>query len=144
MANVGTTFIDRFTNTVEHTGNSMASVDDWFEVHAHCSQYSFAANVTSSANFTLALEANFNGNGNWFTIDTSKTINEAGQYVYFYDGRAATKIRMRIASISSGTVSLTPHIVAVVTRHGYFLRFWAAFFALRAVSYAIAAACFWE
>jgi len=112
MANVGTTVVDRFTNTVEHTGNAMSAVDDWFEVHAHCSQYTFAANVTSTANFTIALEANFNGNGSWFTIDTSKTINAAGQYVYFYDGRAATKIRMRIASISSGTVALTPHIVA--------------------------------
>jgi hypothetical protein len=111
MANVGTVVVDRFTNTVEHTGNSMSAVDDWFEIPAHCSQYSFAANVTSSANFTLALEANFNGNGNWFTIDTSKTITSAGQYVYFYDGRAATKIRMRIDSISSGTVALVPHIV---------------------------------
>ena len=111
MANVGTVVVDRFTNTVEHTGNSMSAVDDWFEIPAHCSQYSFAANVTSSANFTLALEANFNGNGNWFTIDTSKTINAAGQYVYFYDGKAATKIRMRIHSISSGTVALVPHIV---------------------------------
>ena len=111
MANVGTTVIDRFTNTVEFTGNSMSAVDDWFEIPAHCSQYSFAANVTSSANFTLALEANFNGNGNWFTIDTSKTITSAGQYVYFYDGKAATRIRMRIAAISSGTVALTPHIV---------------------------------
>ena len=112
MANVGTTQIDRFTNTVEHTGNAMSAVDDWFEIHAHCSQYSFAANVTSSGNFTLALEANFNGNGAWFTIDTSKTINSAGQYVYFYDGKPATRIRMRIAAISSGTVALTPHIAA--------------------------------
>ena len=112
MANVGTTQIDRFTNTVEHTGNAMSAVDDSFEIHAHCSQYSFAANVTSSGNFTLALEANFNGNGSWFTIDTSKTINSAGQYVYFYDGKPATRIRMRIAAISSGTVALTPHIVA--------------------------------
>ena len=112
MANVGTTVVDRFTNTVEHTGNTMSAVDEWFQVHAHSSEYSFAANVTSSGNFTLALEANFNGDGNWFTIDTSKTINEAGQYVYFYTGRAATTIRMRIASISSGTVALTPHIVA--------------------------------
>jgi len=111
MANVGTVVVDRFTNTVEHTGNSMSAVDDWFEIPAHCSQYSFAANVTSSANFTLALEANFNGNGNWFTIDTSKTINAAGQYVYFYDGKAATRIRMRIAAISSGTAALIPHIV---------------------------------
>jgi len=116
MANVGTTVTDRFTNTVEFTGNSMSSVDDWFQVHAHSSEFSFAANVTSSANFTLALEANFNGNGNWFTIDTSKTITAAGQYVYFYNGKPATLIRMRIASISSGTVALSPHIV--VAYHG--------------------------
>ena len=78
MADVNITNTDRFTNTVEFTGNSMSSVGDWLQVHAHSSEYSFAANVTSSGNFTLALEANFNGNGNWFTIDTSKTINEAG------------------------------------------------------------------
>jgi len=112
MANVGTTAIDRFTNTVEHTGASMSAVNDWFEVPAHSSDYTFAANVTSEANFTLALEANFNGNGTWFTVDTSKTINSSGQYVYFYSGKAATKVRMRIDSISSGTVSLVPHIVA--------------------------------
>ena len=116
MANVGTTITDYFTNTVEVTGNTMASVDDWFEVAAHSSEFAFAANVTSSANFTIALEANFNGNGNWFTIDTSKTITSAGQYVYFYTGKAVTKIRMRIASISSGTVNMTPHIV--VAYHG--------------------------
>ena len=116
MANVGTNVTDRFTNTVEFTGNAMSSVDDWFQVHAHSSEFSFAANVTNSANFTIALEANFNGNGSWFTIDTSKTINAAGQYVYFYTGKAATTIRMRIAPISSGTVALTPHIV--VAYHG--------------------------
>ena len=116
MANVGTSATDRFTNTVEFTGNAMSSVDDWFQVHAHSSEYSFAADVTSSANFTIALEANFNGNGTWFTIDTSKTINSAGQYVYFYTGKAATTIRMRVVSISSGTVALTPHIV--VAYHG--------------------------
>ena len=116
MADVGITATDRFTNTVEFTGNSMSSVGDWLQVHAHSSEYSFAASVTSDGTFTLALEANFNGNGNWFTIDTSKTINEAGQYVYFYTGKAATTIRMRIASISSGTVALTPHIV--VAYHG--------------------------
>ena len=116
MADVGITNTDRYTNTVEFTGNAMSSVGDWLQVHAHSSEYSFAANVTSSGNFTLALEANFNGNGNWFTIDTSKTINGAGQYVYFYAGKPATTIRMRVASISSGTVALTPHIV--VAYHG--------------------------
>jgi len=116
MAAVVNTAVDRFTNAVEHTGSEMTSVDDWMQVHAHSASYSFAANVSSSGNFTLALEANFNGNGSWFTIDTSKTINSAGQYVYFYDGKPATTIRMRIASISSGTVSLMPHIT--VTYHG--------------------------
>ena len=116
MAAVAITALDRFTNVTETTGAVMSNVGDYLEVPAHSSSYSFAANVTSSANFTLALEANFNGNGNWFTIDTSKTINSAGQYVYFYDGKPAAKIRMRIAAISSGTVSLTPHIV--VAYHG--------------------------
>ena len=112
MAAVATTAVDRFTNVVEHTGATMSALNDWFEVHVHSCEYAFAANVTSEGNFTLALEANFNGDGSWFTIDTSKTINESGQYVYFYDGKAASKVRMRIASISSGVVSLTPHIVA--------------------------------
>ncbi len=116
MAAVANTVVDRFTNAVEHTGAEMTSVDDWMQVHAHSASYAFAANVSSSGNFTLALEANFNGNGSWFTIDTSKTINDAGQYVYFYDGKPATTIRMRIAAISSGTVSLIPHIA--VAYHG--------------------------
>ncbi len=116
MAAVAITATDRFTNLLEYTGAAMSAVDDWMQVDCHSSSFSFAANVTSSANFTLALEANFNGNGNWFTIDTSKTINSAGQYVYYYEGKPSTKIRMRIASIASGTVALTPHIV--VAYHG--------------------------
>jgi hypothetical protein len=112
MPAVATAAVERFTNVVEYTGATMAAVDDSFEVTGHTTEYSFAAAVTSEANFTLALEANFNGNGSWFTIDTSKTINASGQYVYFYTGKPASKIRMRIAGISSGTVSLTPHIVA--------------------------------
>lgn len=116
MAAVAITAVSRFTNAVEHTGAEMTSVGEWMQVHAHSGSYAFAASVSSSGNFSLALEANFNGNGTWFTIDTSKTINEAGQYVYFYDGKPATTIRMRIASISSGTVSLIPHIA--VSYHG--------------------------
>lgn len=116
MAAVANTAIDRFTNIVEFTGATMTAVDDWMEVNAQSSNYTFAATVTGSANFQLALECSFNGNGNWFTIDTGKTINSAGQYVYFYDGRAAAKIRMRIASISSGTPSIVPHIA--VAYHG--------------------------
>lgn len=110
MAAVANTAIDRYTNVVEFTGATLTAVDDWMEVPAHSSSYTFAATVTGGGNFQLALEASFNGNGNWFTIDTSKTINSNGQYIYFYDGKTAAKIRMRIASISSGTPSVVPHI----------------------------------
>jgi hypothetical protein len=116
MAAVANTAIDRFTNVVEFTGGTMTAVNDWMEIPAHSSSYTFAATVSGGANFQLALEASFNGNGNWFTIDTSKTINSDGQYVYFYDGKPAAKIRMRIASISSGTPSIVPHIA--VAYHG--------------------------
>jgi len=116
MAAVTNTAKDAFTNIVEYTGGTMTAVDDWMEVNAQTSSYTFAATVTGGANFQLALECSFNGNGNWFTIDTSKTINSNGQYVYFYDGKPAAKIRMRIASISSGTPSVVPHIA--VAYHG--------------------------
>ncbi len=116
MAAVANTAVDRFTNVVEFTGATMTAVDQWMEVHAQSSSYTFAATVTGGANFQLALECSFNGNGNWFTTDSSKTINSNGQYVYFYDGKPAAKIRMRIASISSGTPSVVPHIA--VAYHG--------------------------
>jgi len=110
MAAVAVTAIDRYTNLVEYTGDTMDAVNEWIEVPAHSGSYTFAATVTGGANFTLALECSFNGNGNWFTIDTSKTINSDGEYVYFYDGKPAAKIRMRVASINSGTPSIVPHI----------------------------------
>jgi hypothetical protein len=116
MAAVANTVIERYTNVVEFTGGTMTAVDDWMEIPAHSSSYTFAATVTGDANFQLALEASFNGNGNWFLIDTSKTINSNGQYIYFYDGKPAAKIRMRIDSISSGTPSIVPHIA--VAYHG--------------------------
>jgi hypothetical protein len=116
MAKVAVTATDRYTNLVEHTGASMAALDDWMEVPGHSGSYTFAATVTGTSTFKLALEASFNGNGNWFTIDTAKTINSAGQYVYFYDGKPAAKIRMRISQIDSGTPAIVPHIA--VAYHG--------------------------
>jgi len=116
MAAVAITAKDTYTNLVEYTGGAMATLNAWLEVPAHSGSYTFAATVTGGANFSLALECSFNGNGNWFTIDTSKTINSDGQYVYFYDGKPAAKVRMRIASISSGTPSLVPHIA--IAYHG--------------------------
>ena len=117
MAAKAITAVDRYTNLIEYTGAALTAVDDWIEVAAHSSTYTFAAVVTGGANFTLALECSFNGaNTTWFTIDTSKNINSNGQYVYFYDGKAAAKIRMRIATISSGTPNIVPHIA--VAYHG--------------------------
>ena len=55
------------------------------------------------------LECSFD-NTSWFTIDTSKTINANGEYVYFISDKPAAKIRLRIASISSGTPNVLPHI----------------------------------
>ena len=116
MAAKAITSKDYFTNLVEYTGSTLTAVNDWMEVPAQSPSYTFAATVTGGANFTLALECSFNGNGNWFTIDSSKTINSNGEYVYFYDGKPAAKIRVRIASINSGTPSITPHIA--VAYHG--------------------------
>ena len=103
--------INRGTNLVEHHESTpLTAVNDALEVHADSSEYCFAAVVTGGANFTLAFEANFNGGSAWFEVDTSKTINTDGQKIWYYTGKPANRIRMRIASISSGTPSVTPHI----------------------------------
>ena len=103
--------IKRGTNIVEyHESTPLTAVNDAFEVHADGDCYTFAIVVGTSANFTVALEANFNETGAWFALDTSKTINSAGQYIYSYDGKPANRLRVRIASISSGTVSVLANI----------------------------------
>lgn len=109
--------ISRGTNLVEHhQTTALTAVDDAFEVHADSSEFTFAAVVTGGANFTLAFEASYNGGGTYFQLDTSKTINSNGQYAYFYTGKPANRIRMRIASISSGTPSVVP--IIAVAYHG--------------------------
>ena len=40
----------------------------------------------------------------------AKTINEAGEYVYYYSGKSTSTIRCRISQITSGTPSVVPHI----------------------------------
>ena len=110
MAIVNVTDTKRYTNVVEYTGGTMTAVNDEMRIHAHASEYTFAFEATGSSNFTLAFEASFNGGGSWYEIDTSKTINSAGEYVYYYSGKTSSTIRCRIDSISSGTPSVTPHI----------------------------------
>ena len=109
MGRIANTGLEHYAHLIEHTGGALTAVNDWMEVDAHSDTYTFAATVTGGANFTLALECSFN-NTTWFTIDTSKTINSNGEYVYFISNKAAAKIRMRIASISSGTPNVLPHI----------------------------------
>ena len=103
--------VARGTNLVEyHESTPLTAVNDSLEVHADSGEFTFAAVVTGGANFTLAFESNFNGGSTWFELDTSKTINSNGQYIYFYTGKPSNRIRMRIASISSGTPSVVAHI----------------------------------
>jgi hypothetical protein len=103
--------VARGTNLVEyHESTPLTAVNDSLEVHADSGEFTFAAVVTGGANFTLAFETNFNGGSTWFELDTSKTINSNGQYIYFYTGKPSNRIRMRIASISSGTPSVVAHI----------------------------------
>jgi len=109
--------ISRGTNLVEHHQTTpLTAVNDSFEVHADSSEFTFAAVVTGGANFTLSFEASYNGGGTYFELDSSKTINSNGQYAYFYTGKPANRIRMRIASISSGTPSVVP--IIAVAYHG--------------------------
>jgi len=103
--------VARGTNLVEyHESTPLTAVNDSLEVHADSGEFTFAAVVTGGANFTLAFETNFNGGSTWFELDTSKTINSNGQYIYFYTEKPSNRIRMRIASISSGTPSVVAHI----------------------------------
>ena len=109
--------VSRGTNLVEHHQTTpLTAVDDSFEIHADSSEFTFAAVVTGGANFSLAFEASYNGGGTYFELDSSKTINSNGQYAYFYTGKPANRIRMRIASISSGTPSVVP--IIAVAYHG--------------------------
>ena len=110
MARIPNISEDIYAHVVEFNGGNLTAVNDWMEVEANSDTFTFAISVTNAGNFQLALECNFNGNGSWFTIDESKTINSNGQYAYFYTGRAVTKIRLRIASIASGSPVVTPHI----------------------------------
>ena len=110
MAIVNVTDTKRYTNVVEYTGGTMTAVNDEMRIHAHASEYTFAFEVTDSANFTLAFEASFNGGTTWYEIDASKTITSAGEYVYYYSGKTSSTIRCRIDAIASGTPSVTPHI----------------------------------
>ena len=109
--------VSRGTNLVEHhQSTALTAVNDSFEVHADSSEFTFAAVVTGGANFTLAFEASYNGGGTYFQLDTSKTINSNGQYAYFYTGKPANRIRMRISAIASGTPNVIP--IIAVAYHG--------------------------
>ena len=110
MAIVNVIDTKRYTNVVEYTGGAMAVLDDEMRVFAHASEFTFAFEVTGGANFTLAFEASFNGGTTWYEIDTSKTINSDGEYVYYYSGKSTSVIRCRVSAVASGTPNIVPHI----------------------------------
>ena len=110
MAIVPNVLVKRYTNVVEYTGGTLVNLNDEMRVHAHASQFTFAIESVGAANFKLAFEATYNGGTVWYEIDTSKTITAAGEYVYYYTGKASSTIRIRISQITSGTVNVTPHI----------------------------------
>ena len=110
MAIVNVTDTKRFTNVVEYTGGTMTALNDEMRVFAHASEFTFAFEVTGGANLTMAFEASFNGGNTWYEVDTSKTINSDGEYVYYYTGKTTSAVRLRIDAIASGTPTITPHI----------------------------------
>lgn len=112
MAIVNIVSVERYTNVVEYKGGTMSALNDEFRVHSHASEFTFAFEVTGGANFKLAFEASFNGGNTWYEIDTSKTINEDGEFVYYYSGKSTSTIRCRISQITSGTPSIVPHVAA--------------------------------
>ena len=110
MAAVATTAVKRYTNTVEYFGAELTALNDWFEAPAHTGEYAFAVQATGAANFKVSLESAAAGSDVWFTLDESKTINAAGAYVYSYTGKVASRVRVRISQIDSGTPSVMPAI----------------------------------
>jgi hypothetical protein len=88
----------------------MTALNDEMRVHCHASEFTFAVESSTAANFKLSFEASFNRGITWYEIDTSKTINEAGEYVYYYSDKTTSTVRVRLSQITSGTPSVTPHI----------------------------------
>ena len=110
MAIVNVTDTKRFTNVVEYTGGPMVLLNDELRVFCHASEFTFAFESIGGANFTMAFEASFNGGTSWYEVDSSKTINADGEYVYYYTGKTTSAVRLRIDAIASGTPTITPHI----------------------------------
>jgi hypothetical protein len=110
MAAVATTAVKRYTNTVEHYGAELTALDDWFEAPCHSGEYAFAVEVTGTAVFKLVFESAGEGSSTWFVLDPSKTINAAGAYVYSYSDKVASRVRIRLEQIDSGTPSVMPVI----------------------------------
>ena len=107
------TTVTRFSNTVEHReSTALTAADHAFEVSAHSDTFTFALVATGSANFTVALEmSTANAPTEYFAIDTNKTLSSAGNYDYSYTGIPASRIRVRIVSITSGTPNVTAQII---------------------------------
>ena len=107
------TTVKRFGNTVEHReSTALAAADDAFEVECHSDTFTFLLTTTGSANYVVALEmSTVNAPTEYFAVDTNKTLSAAGNYDYSYSGTPASRVRVRIVSITSGTPNVTPQII---------------------------------
>ena len=107
------TTVTRFSNTVEHReSTALAAADDAFEVDCKSDSYTFLLTTTGSAEYVIALEmSTANAPTEYFAIDTNKTLSSAGNYDYSYTGIPASRVRVRIVSITSGTPNVTPQII---------------------------------
>ena len=107
------TTVKRFSNTVEHReSTALTAADHAFEVDCKSDAYTFLLTTTGSANYVVALEmSTANAPTEYFAIDSNKTLSSAGNYDYSYTGIPASRVRVRIVSISSGTPNVTAQIV---------------------------------
>ena len=107
------TTVKRFGNTIEHReSTALAAADDAFEVDCHSDAFTFLLTTTGSASYVVALEmSTANAPTEYFAVDTNKSLSSAGNYDYSYTGIPASRVRVRIVSIASGTPNVTAQII---------------------------------
>lgn len=102
MAAVETLAVQRFTNTVEHTGADLLNNDDWFQVPAHSGEFTFVVDVPTGATCTLTLQGGLSDNTTWYDLEDgdSIAITESGIYSYSYTGTPASLVRIFVDAVT--------------------------------------------
>jgi hypothetical protein len=101
-----------YAGQVEYFGANIDTAGDWLEVPAHASTYSVLVKVTGEdISFKLGVTCGYSSEGSWFPVDTEQTITEAGEYAYFFTGKAAPRVRVTLNEITTGEPVLSPAIL---------------------------------